>query len=147
VYSSHSNGSAPARRSRFVLRVLVVTCVALAAAAALVVVGRREERRAAQKELAGMQQVVAAVGTRLDSSKLSGYRLGTPDCLAYHGGEFLLEYQLCFDAQGRLVEAVDRRPLVPRYFSLEYKPSLSTIRFPRTEILGALQRAQKIAGY
>jgi hypothetical protein len=37
--------------------------------------------------------------------------------------------QLCFDAVGRLVETVDRRGAQPVYASLNYDPSLSTIRF------------------
>jgi hypothetical protein len=58
----------------------------------------------------------------------------------------LLALQLCFDQQGRLVEAVDRRPTQPRYYSLQYKPSLSTIRFPRAEIDRLLQIAVSASG-
>jgi hypothetical protein len=131
---------------RLILRALAATFALVIAAAALVVVGRWEQRRAAGKELAGMQTVLAAVGGKIESSTLSGYRVGPPDCLAYHGADLLLEYQLCFDAQGRLIEAVDRRPLEPSYFSLEYKPALSTIRFPRPEIDKLLRRAKATVG-
>jgi hypothetical protein len=57
-----------------------------------------------------------------------------------------LALQLCFDAQGRLIQAVDRRPDQPKYYSLEYKPSLSTIRFPPHEIDQLLQVAATASG-
>jgi hypothetical protein len=147
VHSLRRNGRPAVDRDRIALRALTVTCAVLIAAAALVIIGRWEQRRAARKELAGMQTVLAAIGNRIDSPTLSGFRYGPPDCLAYHGAEMLLEYQLCFDTQGRLVEAVDRRPLEPNYFSVEYKPSLSTIRFPRTQIDSLLRRTARAAGY
>ena len=58
----------------------------------------------------------------------------------------LLALQLCFDSQGRLIQSVDRRPDQPRYSSLEYEPSLSTIRFPRARIDRLLQLAVAGAG-
>jgi hypothetical protein len=143
VHSLHRNGRPHVYGDRLVLRALAATFALLIAAVVLLVVGRWEQRRAARKELAGMQMVLAAIGNRIDSPTLSGYRVGPPDCLAYHGADLLLEYQLCFDAQGRLIEAVDRRPLEPNYFSLEYKPALSTIRFPRTQIDNLLRRASR----
>ncbi|MFL5935870.1 MAG: hypothetical protein ACJ744_15930 [Gaiellaceae bacterium] len=123
------------------LRRLGIGVTLVAVFALLVAVGRWEERRAANKELAGMRIVVDAIGGDIRSSRLAGYRYGPPDCLAYHDHLMLLALQLCFDAQGRLVETVDRRPDQPRYSSLEYKPSLSTIRFPRPEIEKVLQVA------
>jgi hypothetical protein len=114
--------------------------------AVLVVVGRWEQRRAARTEMAGMRSVLAAVGGDPVSRSLSGYRFGPPDCLAYHDRVIAFALQLCFDSQGRLIEAVDRRPEQPLYYSLEYKPSLSTIRFPRTEIDQLLQIAAAATG-
>lgn len=119
---------------------------ALAALAILVAVGRWEERRAARNEIAGMQTVLAAVGGDPLSRSLTGYRFGPPDCLAYHDRVIALALQLCFDSEGRLIEAVDRRPVQPRYYSLEYKPSLSTIRFPRREIDELLRIAAEASG-
>jgi len=127
-------------------RVVVAGVVALAVLALLVAVGRWEERHAARKELAGMRTVLTAVGGNIVSPSLSGYRFGPPDCLAYHDRVMLLALQLCFDSQGRLVQAVDRRPDQPRYYSLEYKPSLSTIRFPRKRIEALLQIAASRTG-
>jgi hypothetical protein len=127
-------------------RVWAIGLAALAALAILVAVGRWEERHAARKELAGMRTVLAAVGGDPVSRSLSGYRFGSPDCLAYSDRHIALALQLCFDSQGRLIEAVDRRPDQPRYYSVEYKPSLSTIRFPRTEIDQLLQVAAAASG-
>jgi hypothetical protein len=101
---------------------------------------------AADKERAGMETVLAAIGGNVVSPSLSGYRYGPPDCLAYHDRVMLLALQLCFDSQGRLIQAVDRRPDQPRYYSLEYKPSLSTIRFPRKTIDGLLALAASRSG-
>jgi hypothetical protein len=124
-----------------VKRVLGIVIAVVAALALLVAVGRWEEHRAANKEMAGMRTVLAAIGGDIRSPRLSGYRYGPPDCLAYHDKTMLLALQLCFDAEGRLVQSVDRRPEQPRYSSLEYEPSLSTIRFPPAEIDKLMQLA------
>jgi hypothetical protein len=124
-----------------VKRLLAIAVAALAAIALLVAVGRWEERRAARKEMTGMRTVLTAIGGNIVSPRLSGYRFGPPDCLAYHDRVMLLALQLCFDPQGRLIQAVDRRPDQPVYYSLEYKPTLSTIRFPRKRIDQLLQLA------
>jgi hypothetical protein len=127
-------------------RVWALGLAALVLLAVFVPVGRWEERRAAHKEVAGMRTVLTAVGGDIVSPTLSGYRYGPPDCLAYHDRVMLLALQLCFDPQGRLIEAVDRRPDQPVYYSVEYKPSLSTIRFPRSEIDQLLQIAAAHSG-
>jgi hypothetical protein len=127
-------------------RMWAIGLAVIAAVAVLLAVGRWEQRRAAKTELTGMRTVVAAIGGDIVTPSLSGYRFGPPDCLAYHDRVMLLALQLCFDSQGRLIEAVDRRPNQPRYYSLEYKPSLSTIRFPRTKIDQLLQIAAAATG-
>jgi hypothetical protein len=127
-------------------RALGTGVAVLALLALLVAVGRWEEHRAARKEMAGMRIVLAAIGGDISSPRLSGYRFGPPDCLAYHDRVMLLALQLCFDSQGRLIETVDRRPDQPRYSSLEYEPSLSTIRFPRSRIDKLLQVAAAASG-
>ena len=112
----------------------MVAVAVVAAVAVLVAVGRWEERRAAREQMAGMRTIVNAIGGNIASPKLSGYRLGPPDCLAYFERPMLLALQLCFDSEGRVVQAVDRRSDEPRYYSLQYKPSLSSIRYPRATI-------------
>jgi len=127
-------------------RVLTLSVAALALLAVLVVLGRWEGRRATREETAGMRTVLGAIGGNIASTSLSGYRFGPPDCLAYHDTQMLLALQLCFDGQGRLIEAVDRRPTEPRYYSLEYEPSLATIRFPRKKIDRLLRLAASRSG-
>jgi hypothetical protein len=127
-------------------RVLGICAAVVVALALLVGVGRWEERHAARNEMAGMRTVLAAIGGDIDSPRLSGYRYGPPDCLAYHDKTMLLAVQLCFDAEGRLIQSVDRRQEQPRYSSLEYEPSLSTIRFPRKRIDRLLQVAASGTG-
>ena len=127
-------------------RVVVIGLAAVLALALLVAVGRWEEHRAARTEMAGMRSVLAAIGGDIDSPRLSGYRYGPPDCLAYHDKTMLLALQLCFDSEGRLIQSVDRRPEQPRYSSLEYEPRLSTIRFPRARIDKLLQLAASATG-
>jgi hypothetical protein len=126
--------------------VLGIGIAAIAALVLLVAVGRWEQHHAARTEMDGMRSVLAAIGGDIASSRLSGYRYGPPDCLAYHDNTMLLALQLCFDADGRLVQSVDRRAEQPRYSSLEYEPSLSTIRFPRARIDRLLQLAGSASG-
>jgi hypothetical protein len=127
-------------------RAVGISVAVVVALALLVAVGRWEEHHAARKEMDGMRVVLAAIGGKIDSPRLSGYRFGPPTCLAYHTKTMLLALQLCFDGEGRLIQSVDRRPDQPRYSSLEYEPSLSTIRFPPAEIDSLLQKAQAGAG-
>jgi hypothetical protein len=127
-------------------RVLGICAAVVVALALLVGVGRWEEHHAAHNEMAGMRTVLEAIGGDIDSPRLSGYRYGPPDCLAYHDKTMLLALQLCFDSEGRLIQSVDRRQEQPRYSSLEYEPSLSTIRFPPARIDRLLQLAASGTG-
>lgn len=115
---------------------------AVLVAALLVGAGRWERRHAVDKQAAGFRTVLAAVGGRLDEKTLSGFRYGPPDCLSYHDASQRFAYQLCFDPQGRLVEAVDRRGAQPTYYSLEYEPSVSPLRFPRPLVDQLLRSAE-----
>ena len=84
-----------------------------------------------------MRVVLATIGDDICSPRLYRYRCGPPNCLACCGHD-APALQLCFDSQERFIQTVDRRPDRPRYSSLEYKPSLSTIRFPHNEIITLL---------
>jgi hypothetical protein len=114
-------------------RLIVVAAAVLLAVAALITVGRWEEHRAARHEIAGMRVVLAAIGD-LMTRRPTGYRVGPPDCLAYATKGNAFGLQVCFDSTGRVVETVDRRGVQPKYSSLVYQPSLSTIRVPRTVV-------------
>jgi hypothetical protein len=119
--------------SRRRLAAVVVAGVAVALVA-LVAVGRWERRRWIDEQLRGMRLVQALVGP-LDQPGLFGYRVVPQfDCLVYkyHGNPLALE--LCVDGSGRLIEAIDRRAAVRRYYSLQAEPGASTIRIDRSAI-------------
>jgi len=116
------------RRTVVILAALVVTV------AALVTVGRWEGRREATREMNGFHIVQRLVGP-LDSRTLSGFRLMPGfDCLTYRRGTNPFALELCVDRAGRVVEAIDRRHETRRIWSLQYRPSASTVRVDRAEV-------------
>lgn len=124
------------------LRLLALAAVIVVAAIVCVGVGRWEKRRAVASEVAGFRTVLAAIGGRIDVTSLSGWRYGPPNCLSYHDKVQLFAYQLCFDTQGRLIQAVDRRGAQPVYYSLEYAPELSPLRFSPVLVEQLLRSAE-----
>lgn len=123
-------------RRRLALATLVVGVVL----AALVPVGRWEAARRADEQIRGMRTVRAVIG-RLDSPSLSGYRrLSLFDCLTYRRGRNPFALELCFDREGRLIEAIDRRSGDPRIWSLRDDPTRSTLHAERAEIERLLAR-------
>jgi hypothetical protein len=129
------------RRAGLVLAVVLVVVLVLA------IPGRHERASANSQELRGIE----GVASESAGKRPSEYRITTSfDCLLYpEGGEkpdpddpgskpggpvdpYALE--LCFDAQGRAVLAVDRHERDDtRIWSIRYHPSLATIRFdPRS---------------
>lgn len=122
----------------------------LAAAAAVVVValipiGRWERGHRADGELRGMERVLAAVGP-LDEPKcptdsratelcLKGFRvLAGFDCLVYQVGENPYALEICVDAEGRVVETIDRRTGDPKISSLRDDAASSELRVDRREV-------------
>jgi hypothetical protein len=108
--------------------------VVLAVAVALVVVGRWQrssDDTAVNREIAAVR---ASVGP-LDSPTLTGFRvLPSFDCLIYAraGNPFGLE--LCVDAAGRVVEAIDRRGGHRRFWTLQFDPAAATVRVDRAQV-------------
>ncbi len=127
------------RRSPAVAAAVVA---ALAVAGAAVLVGRWELHRDAARQNARMLTVLRTVGD-IRTRAASGYRVGDPSCLAYPRPDNKFALQLCFDAQGRLVETVDRRGIHPIYASLTYEPSLAATRFPSSLIDRLLTQTAK----
>jgi hypothetical protein len=106
---------------------------ALVVLALLVVVGRWERNRNAARQNARMEAVYrTATAQGLDSPLLDRYRLDLQaDCLLYHPPgrpQDNAAYELCFDAQGRLVETIDRHTGKPQFASLREQPGLAAIR-------------------
>ena len=110
------------RRTAILLVLGVVVVLAL-----LVAAGRWERSRWIDSQVRGMKRVQAAIGP-LDSGSLDGYRvLPAFDCLVYRRGRNPYALELCTDASGRVVQAIDRRR-ARVYYTLQAEPSASPYR-------------------
>jgi hypothetical protein len=128
-------------------RVAVAAAAGALALLALVPVGIWERKHRAEGEVAGMARVLAAVG-RLDNPSLTAYRyFNTFQCLVYRRSGVRLALELCFDGEGRLIEAIDRRSGKPAIWSLRDDPTRSTIRVDRVEVDRLLERMGVPKGY
>jgi hypothetical protein len=117
-----------------VIRAVSIVLAAVAVLAVLVGVGRWERGHRGDEQSAGMQRVLDEVGT-LDSPTLSGYRyLQYFQCLLYKRGSNPFALEVCADANGRVIEAIDRRSGSPKIWSLRDDPSRSTVRVDRIEV-------------
>jgi len=115
-------------------RVAAVLLAAPLAVGGLALVGSWERDRRADDQVRGMETVLAAVGP-LDGSTLSAFRyLRDFQCLAYRRNDHPVALELCVDAQGRVVEAFDRRSGASRIWSLRDDPTRSTLRVDRQEV-------------
>jgi hypothetical protein len=118
---------------------LGVVVVGLLVLGAVVALGRWERNRWVLSQVAGMERVRAAVGP-LDSKSLVGYRvLPGFDCLVYRRGRDPYALELCVDATGRVVEAIDRRG-ERTYYSLQAEPGASTFRIDRARVEHLLRK-------
>ena len=124
-------------------RALVAGGVLAAAAAALALLalaGRWERRDYVTETNRSIERVRAAVGP-LDSPRLMGYRvLPQLDCLAYRAGANPFALELCVDPAGRVVEAIDRRGGVRRYYSLRPDPSDASVRLDSSRVAALLRK-------
>jgi hypothetical protein len=104
------------------------------AAVALVVIGRWEGDRRAHEQVRGMEHVLAEIGP-LDNRTLATFRyLSQFQCLGYRRGENPVALEACFDPDGRVVEAFDRRKGEAKIWSLRDDPAASTLRVDRAEV-------------
>jgi hypothetical protein len=117
-----------------VRRRLAVAVAAVVGLAALVVVGRHERSDHAASENRKIAEIRRLVGP-LDSPSLDAFRLLPQfSCLLYRRDGNRLALELCVDAQGRVVEAIDRRRRTPRIASLREDPSHASVRVDRAEV-------------
>jgi hypothetical protein len=125
------------------VRRLVPAVLALVLLVAVsVVVGRWEARRHAAEENRGIARVRAAVGP-LESRSLSAYRRAPIfDCLLYRRGAHPYALELCFDRDGRIVEAIDRTGREPRIWSLREDPSRATLREDPRAVESLIERME-----
>ncbi len=97
--------------------------VALVAVAAA---GHLETATATETQNRGIARLLALEGADW-SSKASAFRLSQSfDCLLYKAGGDPYAVELCFDADGRIVEAIDRRRSSTVFWNLTFDPSAST---------------------
>jgi hypothetical protein len=121
-------------------RALLVLAGAVVAVLVLAVLGRHERADANSHEENGIRSIAARVHAR----KPSAYRLTAfADCLLYpeQGDPYALE--LCFDRQGRAIEAIDRHERSQtRISSVRYDPSLSPVRRDPRSLFDELKAAR-----
>ena len=126
-------------RRRTALVAAAVTVVALVVA---IPVGRWQAHRANAAEAHKVAVLIAAVGDPLTSPLFDAYRLAwSEDCLLYRHGADPYGIELCFDAQGRLVDAVDRRDGTSRLASFRPQPSASPLRIEPERLYLTLRAA------
>ena len=115
-------------------RVALAAALVVAAAAGAAVLGRSEKSSWVDAQVRGQERIVRVVGP-LDQRSLTGYRvLPQFDCLVYRRGAELLAFELCVDGRGKLIEAIDRRGGVRRYYDLESDPGAARIQLDRAEV-------------
>ena len=127
-----------------VRRWVAIGAVVAGAAVVLVVAGRYENAHAAKGQMNGMAHVLALVGPNWATSA-DAYRMSHGfDCLLYKSGPDPFALELCFDQTGRLVSGIDRRTSSPKFWTLQFDPSESTIRESPAVVTAAFIRAGAI---
>ena len=143
MLATQKGGNVTGRGTSSFRRLAIVAGLAAAILVALVPVGRWERGRHVDSELRGLRRLQALVGP-LDQSSLAAYRVNVGfgfDCLLYRRGRNRFALELCFDRQGRLIEAIDRRGAGdPEIASLREEPAASTIRVDRELVDRLLRR-------
>ena len=123
-------------------RALTLGGVAVVVILVAVPVGRWEERRANAAQARGATALLAAIGDPIASPLRDAHRLSwSADCLLYRNGEDPFAMELCFDAQGRLVEAIDRRSGSSRIWSFRPEPAASPLRIDPERLFAAFRAA------
>jgi hypothetical protein len=115
---------------------------AVALVVALVVIGRWERSRQIHSQAAGMRTILRLIGP-LDNRTLAGFRvLPAFDCLTYERSGNGLALEICVDSAGRVVQAIDRRGLRRRFWTLQFEPSASPVRVSRAEVVRLVRKME-----
>lgn len=125
-------------------RWLPLAGIVVIASIALIVVGRQERSSEEAYQLEGIANVRTLIGTRIDQP--ADYRYGSGLwCLIYPKGGRVFALELCVNGSGSLVEAVDRRGSVSRFYSVVDEPIVADTRldplFVREKILQLQNKA------
>ena len=103
----------------------------VASAVVLLLVGRWERSHHDEEEVRGMRSVLREIGP-LTGPSIARFRyLRQFQCLTYERGGDVVALELCVDADGRVVEAIDRRTAPPHVWSLREDPTRSSLRVDR----------------
>jgi hypothetical protein len=123
------------RRGRSGRNLLVLVALVLLAGA-LVAIGRFERRHSTATALDGIDRMRALV----DTSRPDAYRL-TPTlaCLLYGSNGHLFALELCYDLNGGLVEAIDRRGREPKFWDVTYEPDAARSRVSPERLAATLR--------
>ena len=106
------------------VRRLVTASALIALLGVAVLYGRAEGRSAVRNQQRQLDRLRKAVGPRLLRPGFTTYDGASGlTCLIYAARGRSLGLELCFDPQGRLVEAVDRRTPNERIASLRWDPA------------------------
>jgi len=123
-------------------RASLFALAAVALVAALVVIGRWERSRQIHSQAAGMRTILRLIGP-LDNPTLAGFRvLPAFDCLTYERSGNGLALEICVDSAGRVVQAIDRRGLRRRFWTLQFEPSASPVRVSRAEVVRLVRKME-----
>ena len=132
-------------------RAALVLLSVLAIVLLLALLGRLERRDANRAQVRG----IAVTQALLNSGLPSGYRLtGWGDCLLHGEGADPYAMEVCYDAHGRGVEAIDRHDRRhTRIWSVRYDPSLTQVRESPSQLfvafkqMGAFPAAMRYKGH
>lgn len=129
------------KMQRGALLVSALAGLSVAATVIAIPIGRHERSKADAVQVARIRAVQAAIGPTLDPPTLKAYRVDPGFlCLLYARGERYFAYELCYDQQGRLVEAVDRSGSAAIYGSVVYDPALAPSRISIAAAVQLLRR-------
>lgn len=107
---------------------------------ALALIGNWERGSRADDQSEGMRRVLELVGP-LDSPELRGFRIMVNfQCLVYERGRNDFALEVCVDAGGRVVEAIDRRDGTPEIWSLRDDRESSEVTVDRALVNDLLRR-------
>jgi hypothetical protein len=123
---------------RWALRLAAVSAVVLLL---LIPTGRWQSNRAIAAEQTKIEAIRALAGP-LDGPRLDSYRFGRMDCLLYRYQANAFALELCFDGEGRLIEAIDRRNFLgdPRVGTVRYAPNKAPVRYPPAQLMKLFHR-------
>jgi hypothetical protein len=114
-------------------RVALLAAAGIVAAVALVGVGRWERSHRADEQNRGIRHLVEEIGP-LAASKPDLFRfLPEFQCLLYPRDADRFALEICADADGRVLEAIDRRRHT-RIRSLRDDPARATVRIDRAAL-------------